>query len=38
VFDYSVADAEFVSYQILFSDAAKSVGLKDSGEKPLPEG
>ena len=38
VFDYSVSDAEFTSYQVIFGDDAKSVGLKDSGEKPLPEG
>lgn len=38
VFDYSVADAEFTEFEILMSDAAKSVGLKDIAKRPLPEG
>lgn len=38
VFDYSVSDAEFTEYEILMSDAAKSVGLKDIAKRPLPEG
>ena len=37
VFDYSVSDAEFTSYQVLFSADAKVVGFKDTDKRDLPE-
>ncbi len=38
VFDYAVSDADFTSYRVMFSDAAKAVGFKDIEERELPEG
>lgn len=37
VFDYSVADAEFTSYQVIFGADAKAVGFKDTDKKELPK-
>ena len=37
VFDYSVADAEFTSYQVIFGADAKAVGFKDTEKKELPK-
>lgn len=37
VFNYTIADADFTSYQVVFDDDAKAVGFKDTEIKPLPE-
>ena len=36
VIEYEMSDAIFTSYEILFSDAAKAIGLKDIGVRELP--
>ena len=35
--EYEVADGEFVSYEILFTDSAKAFGFKDIAERELNE-
>ena len=36
IFDYEIEDGEFLSYQIVFDDDAKSAGFKDTNKLPLP--